>query len=199
MESPNPKFALYCGTNECARTNTLLLPLSEVSTGAVSLVIFVFYKSCSFKNKRIFFFLHFWSIPSKKGTYWSKAKLIYLYMVELFTFTPILKHIEWKLWTSIKVSPRLGTALHCTALHCTALHSIWTCTALHYTALHYTELQCTARQCSVMQYNAMHCALSCTCTCTCFCIALNFHSTLHCTELQLLFTESAPRPSRPSL
>ena len=39
MESPNHKFALYGGTNECARTNTLLLLLSEVSTGAVSLVI----------------------------------------------------------------------------------------------------------------------------------------------------------------
>ena len=37
MESPNPKFALYGGTNECTRTNMLLLPLSEVSTGAVSL------------------------------------------------------------------------------------------------------------------------------------------------------------------
>ena len=37
MESPNPKFALYYDTNECARTNTLLLSLSEVSTGAVSL------------------------------------------------------------------------------------------------------------------------------------------------------------------
>ena len=39
MESPNPKFALYGATNECARTNTFLLPLSEVSTGAVSLYI----------------------------------------------------------------------------------------------------------------------------------------------------------------
>ena len=37
MESIYPKFSLYGGTNECARTNTLLLPLSEVSTGAVSL------------------------------------------------------------------------------------------------------------------------------------------------------------------
>ena len=37
MESPNPMFALYGSTNECARTNMLLLPLSEVSTRAVSL------------------------------------------------------------------------------------------------------------------------------------------------------------------
>ena len=37
MMSPNPKFALYGGRHECARTNTLLLPLSEVSTGTVSL------------------------------------------------------------------------------------------------------------------------------------------------------------------
>ena len=37
MESPNLKVALYGGTNECDRTNTLLLPLSEVSTEAVSL------------------------------------------------------------------------------------------------------------------------------------------------------------------
>ena len=38
MESSNLKFALYGGTNECSRSNTLLLPLSEVSAGAVSLV-----------------------------------------------------------------------------------------------------------------------------------------------------------------
>ena len=37
MESPQPKIALYGGTNECDMTNTLLLPLSEISTGAVSL------------------------------------------------------------------------------------------------------------------------------------------------------------------
>ena len=40
-----------------------------------------------------------------------KAKLIYLYRVELFTFTSILRHIEWKLWTSIKVSHILGKHL----------------------------------------------------------------------------------------
>ena len=38
MERPNPKFAIYGGTSECAWTNMLLLPLSEVSKGAVSLV-----------------------------------------------------------------------------------------------------------------------------------------------------------------
>ena len=37
MENPNPKFALYGGMNECAMTNNLLLLLSEVRTGAVSL------------------------------------------------------------------------------------------------------------------------------------------------------------------
>ena len=62
---------------------------------------FVFFKSCNF-----------WSVPSKKGTYWTKVKLIYLYRVELFTFTLILRHIEWKLWTSIKVSHRLGKHLN---------------------------------------------------------------------------------------
>ena len=56
-------------------------------------------------------FLNFWSIPSKKWIYWSKAKLISLYRVDLFTFTPILRHIEWKLGTSIKVSHRLGKHL----------------------------------------------------------------------------------------
>ena len=64
--------------------------------------------------KFFFFFLHFlsfWSYSSKNGTYWSKAKLIYLYRVELFTFTPILRHIEWKNWTSIKGSHRLGKHL----------------------------------------------------------------------------------------
>ena len=34
---PNIKFSLNGTTNECARTDTLLLPLTEVSTGAVSL------------------------------------------------------------------------------------------------------------------------------------------------------------------
>ena len=71
----------------------------------------MFYKSCSF-NKNIFLhFLNFWSISSKKWIFWSKAKLISLYRVELFTFTPILRHIEWKRWTSIKVSHRLGKHL----------------------------------------------------------------------------------------
>ena len=41
--SPNPKFALYGGRNECARTDTLLLPLFEVSTGAVSLAVWRVY------------------------------------------------------------------------------------------------------------------------------------------------------------
>ena len=68
-------------------------------------MIFVFDKSCSFS------FLNFWSILSKKGTYWSKSKFICLYRVELFNFTPILRRIEWKLWTSIKVSHRLGKHL----------------------------------------------------------------------------------------
>ena len=38
MESSNLKFALYGGTNKCARTNTLSLPLSKVITGTVSLM-----------------------------------------------------------------------------------------------------------------------------------------------------------------
>ena len=66
------------------------------------------YKSCSFKRFFFLHFLNFWSIPSKKWIYWSKAKLISLYRVDLFTFTPILRHIKGKLWTSIKVSNRLG-------------------------------------------------------------------------------------------
>ena len=37
MESLNPELALYGSKNECARTNIVLLPISEVSTGAVSL------------------------------------------------------------------------------------------------------------------------------------------------------------------
>ena len=39
MESPNPKFALKCSTNQCDRTNMPRIPLSEVSTGAVSLTL----------------------------------------------------------------------------------------------------------------------------------------------------------------
>ena len=66
---------------------------------------FVFYNSCSFF---FFHFLNFWSIQSKKWSSRSKAKFISFYRVDLFTFTPILRHIEWKLWTSIKVSHRLG-------------------------------------------------------------------------------------------
>ena len=69
---------------------------------------FVFYKSCSFKKRN---FVNFWSIPSKKWTYWSKAKLISLKRLDLFTSTPILRHIKWKLWTSIKVSHRVGKHL----------------------------------------------------------------------------------------
>ena len=63
-------------------------------------------------KKRIFLhFLNVWSVPSKKLICWSKAKFISLFRVDLFTFTPILRHIEWKLWTSIKVSHRLGKHL----------------------------------------------------------------------------------------
>ena len=39
MESLNPELALYGGKNESARTNTVLLPISEVSKEGVSLVI----------------------------------------------------------------------------------------------------------------------------------------------------------------
>ena len=53
MESPNPKFALYGRLNECARTNMLLLLLSEISTGAVSLIRSVdFLKSKSFAHSK---------------------------------------------------------------------------------------------------------------------------------------------------
>ena len=48
MESPNPKFSLYGGTNECARSNTLLIPLSEVSTGVVSLKISLLSAKCPY-------------------------------------------------------------------------------------------------------------------------------------------------------
>ena len=37
MESPNPEVALYGSKNKCARTNTHLLPIYEVSTAVVSL------------------------------------------------------------------------------------------------------------------------------------------------------------------
>ena len=38
MESLNPELALYGSNNLCTRTNTVLPPISEVSTGAVSLI-----------------------------------------------------------------------------------------------------------------------------------------------------------------
>ena len=37
MDSLNPELALYGSKNECARTKTVLPPIYEVSTGAVSL------------------------------------------------------------------------------------------------------------------------------------------------------------------
>ena len=72
---------------------------------------FCVFKSCSFWIKLFFSCFNFWSISPKKWSYCSKAKLISLYRVYLFNFTLILRHIEWKLWTSIKVSCRLGKHL----------------------------------------------------------------------------------------
>ena len=68
--------------------------------------ILYFIKVVALKKKIVYIFLTF-----GKWTYWSKSKLISLYRVDLFTFIPILRHIEWKLWTSIKVSHRLGKHL----------------------------------------------------------------------------------------
>ena len=73
--------------------------------------ILCFIEVVALKKSNFLRFINFWSIPSKKWTYWSKAKLISLYRVDLFTSTPILRHIKWKLWTSIKVSHRLGEHL----------------------------------------------------------------------------------------
>ena len=61
--------------------------------------------------KKNIFFIFFIFGPSKKWIYCSKAKLISLYRGHLFTFTHISRHIKWKLWTSIKVSRRLGKHL----------------------------------------------------------------------------------------
>ena len=36
LESLNPELAHYGSKNECTRTNTVLCPISEVNTGAVS-------------------------------------------------------------------------------------------------------------------------------------------------------------------
>ena len=47
----------------------------------------------------------------KRGDLLVKSKIICPYRVELFTFTPILRQIEWKHWTSIKISHRLGKHL----------------------------------------------------------------------------------------
>ena len=70
------------------------------------------FKSCSFFEKQFFYiFLNFGHFHKKKWINCSKAKLISLYRVNLFTFPPILRHIECKLWSSIKVSRRLGKHL----------------------------------------------------------------------------------------
>ena len=37
MESIDTELALYGSTNECARTDTVLLPISEVCNGTVSI------------------------------------------------------------------------------------------------------------------------------------------------------------------
>ena len=71
----------------------------------------VFIKIVALKKGNFLHFINFWSIPLKKWTYWSKAKLISLCSVDLFTSTPVLRHTKWKLWTSIKVSHRLGKHL----------------------------------------------------------------------------------------
>ena len=72
---------------------------------------YVFLKNCSFKFFSSSNFLNFLLTSSKKWINWSKAKLISLYRVDLFTSIPILIHIEWNLWISIKVSYRLGKHL----------------------------------------------------------------------------------------
>ena len=43
MESLNPELALYGNTNKFTKSNTVLLPISDASTGAVSLF---FYCAC---------------------------------------------------------------------------------------------------------------------------------------------------------
>ena len=69
---------------------------------------FCVYKKCVF-NFFLKHFLNFWLISSKKLIYWSVAKLISLYMVDLSTFT--LTFRQRKLKASIKVSHILGKHL----------------------------------------------------------------------------------------
>ena len=42
MESIYTELALYGSKNECARADTVLLPISEVFDGTVSLILFQF-------------------------------------------------------------------------------------------------------------------------------------------------------------
>ena len=42
MESIHIELALYASKNECARTDTVFLPMSEVCGGTVSLVLYCF-------------------------------------------------------------------------------------------------------------------------------------------------------------
>ena len=59
-----------------------------------------------FCQKKLFlYFLNFWSIPSKKGNYWSKANLSV--QGGTFCFHTYFETYQVKLWTSIKVSHRL--------------------------------------------------------------------------------------------
>ena len=43
IESPNPKFSFYGDTNECARANTLLVPIAEVCAGPYFLTTYYSY------------------------------------------------------------------------------------------------------------------------------------------------------------
>ena len=78
----------------------------------VKIVNFAFIKSCTFKKSIFLQFLNVGQFHQKKWSYWSKAKLISLYMVYLFNFTFILWRIDRTLWTSIKVSCRLDKNLN---------------------------------------------------------------------------------------
>ena len=77
----------------------------------VKILNFVFYKNCSFKKKQFFTFYKFLVNSIKKVDLLVKSKINFSLQGGFFTSTPILRHIKWKLWTSIKVSHRLGKHL----------------------------------------------------------------------------------------
>ena len=61
----------------------------------VEIVSLCFFSNCSFYQNQLISCLNDSTISPKKWSYCSKAKFISLYIVVIFYFTPVLRHMEW--------------------------------------------------------------------------------------------------------